>query len=119
MRTQSIVKVLGFVVCLFVLLGGIGLGLVLLDIQKSVNENIQIAQQAHPVKADDTASLIAYVNSERHNLKEKNHAVWTLGRIKDARAVEVLKSHYTGNECDHDEKLCQSELRKAIARCSE
>ena len=96
-----------------------GVGWALWDIQKSVKHYCQIAQQAHPEQSDDVAALMAYIDSNTHSLKEKNHVVWTLGRIGDPRALEVLRPHYTGGKCKHDERLCQGELKKAIARCDQ
>jgi hypothetical protein len=112
------IKVFTGIVGVCVLFAGIGIGLVVWDIHKSVQENIAIAQSSHPVESDDVASLIAYVNSAKHSLGAKNHAVWTLGRISDSRAVESLKSNLTGAECDHTEHLCQREIRRAIKRCT-
>jgi hypothetical protein len=113
MKTNSTLKILLGVVFVTVL----AVGVALWDIAKSVDENILIAQNAHPVKSDDVASLIAYVNSPNHTLIEKNHAVWTLGRIGDERAVAALKPHFTGIKCFHVKELCQKELKRAIKRC--
>jgi hypothetical protein len=49
--------------------------------------------------------------------RERNRAVWILGRLADERALPALEKNYTGAACDHEHSLCQSELRKAICRC--
>ena len=103
----------------FVLVGGVAVGAILWDIQRDVNKYIRIAQKAHPSESDDVASLIEYVNSSKHTLKQKNHAVWTLGRIGDGRAAAALKPYDTGAKCNHKEELCQKELKRAIAFCED
>jgi len=63
---------------------------------------------------DRIEALMALVQSERHTLAQRNHAVWALGQLRDARALPVLQTYYTGRPCDHARYLCQSELKKAI-----
>ena len=113
MKTNSTLKIAVGVIIVFAL----AVGVALWDIDKSIDMNIRIAQKAHPVESDDVASLIAYVNSPKHTLIEKNHMVWTLGRIGDGRAVDTLKSHFTGVKCKHVQDLCQKELKRAIELC--
>ena len=66
---------------------------------------------------DRVLALIAFVESEKHPLKERNRAVWALGRLGDPRALPVLEKYYTGAPCDHEHALCQGELSKAIRLC--
>jgi hypothetical protein len=66
---------------------------------------------------DRVEALMALVQSERPTLAERNHAVWALGQMRDARALPVLHKYYTGQPCDHARYLCQYELKKAIALC--
>ena len=63
---------------------------------------------------DRVEALMALVQSEQHTLAQRNHAVWALGQLRDARALPVLQKYYTGQPCDHARYLCQSELKKAI-----
>jgi len=72
----------------------------------------------HPHADDDGLALIEFLRAYEHPLAERNHAVWALGRLRDARALPLLEDFYTGEECEHDAALCQSELEKAIARCN-
>jgi hypothetical protein len=67
---------------------------------------------------DEVEALLVLVQSDRHSLGERNHAVHALGQIGDRRAIPTLEKFYTGRECDHSKFLCQKELRKAIDRCS-
>lgn len=67
---------------------------------------------------DEVEALLALVQSSRHSLGERNHAVHALGQIGDRRALPTLERFYTGRECDHSKFLCQKELRKAIDRSS-
>jgi len=92
-----------------------GFGAIFWYIEFSVQEICVIAQQAHP--GDDLAALIVYMNSEEHSLKERNLAVWALGRLRNPRALPALEKAYTGESCDHDRYLCQYELNKAIRHC--
>ena len=73
------------------------------------------AVQQYP--GDRVEALIAYVRSEDHSLRKRNLAVWTLGQIGDKRALPVLTQFYTGGPCDHNSRLCQGELQKAIKLC--
>lgn len=66
---------------------------------------------------DRVLALMAYVESPKHTLRERNRAVWALGQLGDARALPVLETHFTGTDCEHDRALCQHELRKAIRLC--
>ncbi len=73
------------------------------------------ATQRYP--GDRIEALMAYVNSENHTLRERNHAVWALGQIGDERALPVLERFYVGEPCNHDTSLCQRELGRAIKLC--
>jgi HEAT repeat protein len=70
---------------------------------------------AHP--GDRIPALLAYVESPKHTLRERNRAVWALGQLADARALPVLEKYLTGGDCEHGRLLCQHELRKAIRLC--
>ncbi|MFB0524791.1 MAG: HEAT repeat domain-containing protein [Phycisphaerae bacterium] len=85
------------------------------SIRSSVKEISAEATQQY--QGDRVEALIAYINSEDHNLKEKNHVVWALGQLGDERALPVLEKSYTGQPCNHDKSLCQRELRRAIKLC--
>ena len=94
-----------------------GFGFVIWQIQSSLDEWRGTAQAAHPDAGDDVDALIAYVQSDLHTLRERNYAVWTLGRIRDGRALPILEGYLSGEKCEHDSKLCQKELKKAIELC--
>ena len=66
---------------------------------------------------DRVPALMAYIESPKHTLRERNRAVWALGQLGDARALPVLEKHFTARECEHGRVLCQHELRKAIRLC--
>jgi HEAT repeat protein len=93
-----------------------GLAFIGWSIRAGVAENAALAQHEFP--GDRVEALIAYVDSDRHLFRERNHAVWALGQIGDSRALPVLLKHYTGAECQHDRFLCQRELKKAIEGCA-
>ncbi len=85
------------------------------SIRSGVKEISAEATQLYP--GDRVEALITYVNSEDHSLRKRNLAVWALGQIGDKRALPVLTESYTGGPCDHDSRLCQRELQKAIKLC--
>lgn len=66
---------------------------------------------------DRIEALMAYADSPKHSLRERNRAVWALGQLGDSRALPLLEKYYTGGPCDHDQALCQDELKKAIRLC--
>lgn len=99
-----------------ILSGGI-IGYIAWSTHRATLEYSAMAQQLHPHPGDDVRALIDYMQSDEHSLKDRNHAVWALGRWSDSRALSALEAAYTGKPCDHDKQLCQYELRKAINRC--
>jgi len=67
-------------------------------------------------KKDKIESLLEVIESEDYSLKEKNKAVWALGVLKDKRALPRLEALHTAKECNHEEELCQYEIKKAILK---
>jgi hypothetical protein len=43
-----------------------------------------------------TEALIALVKCQRCEIRDRNHAVWTLGQLDDQAALPVLESCYSG-----------------------
>jgi hypothetical protein len=114
---KRIVKITVSIVVVGVLFCGAVLGAILWHIHQSVKLNCQSAQHAHPHPGDDVAALIDYMNSENHSLWDRTHrGVWTLGQLRDNRALSALEKVYIG-KCDHYKKLCQYEVRKAVKLC--
>ena len=114
MNVKKLSKVLGvcFIVCLALCVGWLAFARV--SIQNGLDEWCEKAQTAHPHDGDDVAALIAYVQSDSHSLHDRDLAVWALGQARDERALPVLQSFVTGEKCDHNKNLCQSELKKAL-----
>ena len=97
------------------LLGFIAFGvfaLVSRQIGADVRAMSGVARQAH--SGDSVEALMAYVEDSRHSFAQRNRAVWTLGQLGDARALPLLRQHYSGGACNHANALCQRELAKAI-----
>ena len=104
---------------LLLLLGfSCAIGVIRYKIKTDFNKWCSIAHAAHPHSADDVASLLAYVQSESHTLKERNHVTWAIGQSRDARALPVLENYFTNQACNHSQNLCQHELKKSIRLCS-
>ncbi len=81
------------------------------------HEAKNVAREASAVfHKDNTESLLILIESDNYSLKEKNLAVWALGALKDEKALTKLEILYTGEECNHTEKICQYELEKAILK---
>ena len=115
---KRVVKVAGGVIVVGVLAGGVAVGAIAWSIHQAVEENCRVAQQAHPHPGDNVAALIDFVNSTSHSPEERSHVgVWTLGRLRDPRALPALECVYTGEPCQHERNLCQYELEKAIKLC--
>lgn len=66
---------------------------------------------------DPVHALLCVMSAADHPLRDRNRAVWALGRLGDRRAVPALSAGRTGRPCDHDQALCQREIRKALDRC--
>jgi hypothetical protein len=117
MQVKRILKTGAIALVIVVLLGAVAFGALLWHIHASARRYCAIAQAAHPHPGDDVAALIDFMKSGEHSLRERNLAVWTLGRLRDPAALPALESFYTGGKCDHDTRLCQGELHKAITLC--
>lgn len=66
---------------------------------------------------DCVEALITQLNDEHQGYRTRNHAIWALGQLGDARALPTLEQHWTGNIPDReplDETISQYELKKAI-----
>ena len=107
------VLVYGTLSCLAFLLAAFAM--ICFSIRSSVKEISAEATQQYP--GDRIEALMAYVDSENKSLRQRNRAVWALGQIGDERALPTLEKSYTGQPCDHDSRLCQGELQKAIKLC--
>lgn len=100
------------------ILGMVGVGALVWYVHRTIRENCRLAQQAYPHPGDDIAALVDFMNSPSHSFLERTHvAIWTLGQLRDPKALPALESAYTGEPCDHDKGLCQYELGKAIKLC--
>ena len=65
-------------------------------------------------EGDKIEALISVLNSDSEKLKNKNQAIWALGKLNDERAMPTLKNLQTNSECNHSRFVCQRELEKAI-----
>jgi HEAT repeat protein len=63
---------------------------------------------------DSVAALMALTVDEDRSWRDRNHAIWALGQLGDARALPVLRGLQTGEACDHANRVCERELAKAI-----
>jgi hypothetical protein len=86
-----------------------------------IKENISIAKQQYPGKAED--ALIEYLSDTTNSPQDRSQvAIWTLGEIGSMKALPVLYKYYKndpeGKLCKgrHDLMLCQRELHKAIVK---
>jgi hypothetical protein len=117
MRIQTLRRIGAVVLCVAVL-AAIGLGIITWWIQTELTRCCVMAQAAHPHARDNVASLLDYVQSPDHSLRDRDRAVWALAQCRDGRALPILESLKTGRPCDHEHDLCQYELDKAIRQCS-
>ena len=80
-----------------------------------VERNCQLAQAEYGTD-DCVDGLIEVMQDESKSLKERNHAIWSLGQMGDSKALPALKDNYQGPDykCDHENEICQYEIEKAI-----
>ena len=103
-----------------VLLTGAGLAalmvLVLAGIVVSIRSGLQRFSDDAVTRfpGNRVEALIGVVDCGSCSLGDRNHAVWALGQMSEARAITVLRKHFDGQPCTHATRLCQHELRKAI-----
>lgn len=67
---------------------------------------------------DCVEALIAQLEDENRGFRDRNHAIWALGQLGDARALPALSAFYTGIIPEReplDEMISQYELKKALA----
>lgn len=75
--------------------------------------NAQSHFPGNPVTA-----LVSVATSEEAGLSERNRSIWALGQLGVPEALPALRSLVTGEPCDHESRICQYELEKAIEACS-
>jgi hypothetical protein len=61
-------------------------------------------------------SLARLVECAGCPMRARNRAIWALGELGDPSALPALKRQHTGETCDHETRLCQYELDKAIRK---
>ena len=96
----------GVLVAVALLVGGVVAAHVM--IQAGVESAAAKAQRNFPEAGDDVAALIRYVQSDRYTFRERNYAVWALGRLGDPRSLPVLEAAHTGEQCDHARVMARS-----------
>ena len=67
------------------------------------------AQSRFP--GDRTEALIALAKCQTCDVRDRNHAVWTLGQLDDQTALPVLESCYSGKCGALDEEMLKLALR--------
>jgi hypothetical protein len=86
-------------------------------IQWDAQQKAQAVWTDYPQAEGPVESLILRMRDIGCPMKDRNMAVWTLGRLAHEQALPALEREYTGQPCEHDKHLCQYELEKAILRC--
>lgn len=83
------------------------------NMAESIDRHTGIVTRAYP--GDRVEASIAALRSDSLSLIQKNHVFWLLAQVGDERALPVLDSLYTGEECRHrhGQYFCQHELKKA------
>jgi hypothetical protein len=65
---------------------------------------------------DRVEALSALVDCDYCSLSDRNHAIWALGQLRDARALPVLERHYTGGPCNHSVTYASPNCRRRSRR---
>ena len=83
-------------------------------IGRSVSKQCKKAQSQY--LGGCVVALAQVVDDDKNSLDERKQAIWALGQLGDGRALPVLEEYFDGSgaQCDHETKLCQYELEKAI-----
>jgi len=74
------------------------------------------ARQQYP--GDEVEALTRAIADEHRTVRDRNHAVWALGQLRDPRGLPVLRRHYADERCRVDKCLSRYELKKAIDLCT-
>lgn len=75
------------------------------------------SQEAGSLYPGDTVqALIAYLESSSHSPQDKNHMVWTLGELRDPRALPVLHRLLETLAGDEPGGMSRYEVDKAIRK---
>jgi HEAT repeat protein len=80
-----------------------------LIIGTSLRRVSRAAQAQFPGKRVE--ALIALVNCQSCDIRQRNSAVWALGQLDDPRALPVLESCYSGEHCAY---VARETLRIAL-----
>lgn len=110
-------KRIGVVVAAFFVLGLSAYAGLYGWIQWEAHQKAAAVLANYPQASNEVEALILQVQSNSETMRRRNMAVWTLGRLRAKAALPVMQKYYTGEPCEHDTRLCQDELKKAIHRC--
>ncbi len=113
MRTlREAIRIAAWVLCFIAAIGLVGYAGISVWIGRAVMERSQSAMAQFG--GDRINALITLVDCETCSLHDRTQAVWALGQLRDKRALPVLYKYYTGTPCDHERRICQYEIEKAI-----
>jgi hypothetical protein len=99
-----------------------GLGLLALEGLISWQASSVADTAAQRMGRDRVQALIATIGCKGCPLEERKMAVWAAGQLswRDRAAMTpllpALYAEYDGKKCDHERRLCQYELWKAIKK---
>lgn len=69
-------------------------------------------------EGDCVETLMAYVESDETNFKQKNKGIWALSQLADERALplmhELLENKTCKDPCDRDNCICELLVNRAI-----
>jgi hypothetical protein len=102
----SITVLYGLLIIVVILLAAFG-GISYV-VHKEIETMCDKAQQKYP--GDKVEALIKYFNSESFNYQERQRIVWTLGELRDKRALPTLEGLL------RNERYDQYEVEKAIKK---
>lgn len=106
-RGPTSIKVLyGLLIIVVILLAAFG-GISYV-VHKEIETMCAKARQKYP--GDNVEALTGYFNSEPLNYQERNHVVWTLGELRDKRALPTLEGLL------RNERYDRYEVEKAIKK---
>lgn len=84
-------------------------------IGQSVHEKCASAQARYD--GDCVEAMSQFLDDKNNPIGERNHMIWALGQMGDARALPILEKYYTGIIPDREpwnDVVSQYELKKAL-----
>ena len=119
MKSHKIKTIIKYFSVIIISIFFISLAISFFGIYSSVKEICIKAKNEY--NKDCVISLILFIESDEHSIREKNKAVWALGQLADSRSLPFLNELKKSSSTDMlklDTDISQYEVKKAIKWCT-